>query len=222
MKTTANMGLKKPEGTDVVNIDDLNYNADIIDTEMAKKALKTDIPAAYIHPIGDGNLHVPATGTTNNGKVLTAGSTAGSETWVALPASLPANGGNSSTVGGLASSAFATSVQGTKADNALQTAQLGVTGGVAKQDDLTSHLADTITYSTTKTGLDSNSIYTEIDLKRKNGTLIMKSVLFGGTSPSYTTRTETYYAQDGTTVSSTITYTRTYDSNGNIASEVMN
>ena len=35
----------------------------------------------YSHPTGDGNLHVPATGTTNNGKVLKAGATAGSLTW---------------------------------------------------------------------------------------------------------------------------------------------
>lgn len=36
---------------------------------------------AYSHPTGDGNLHVPATSTTNDGKVLTAGGTAGSLTW---------------------------------------------------------------------------------------------------------------------------------------------
>ena len=35
----------------------------------------------YVHPTTDGNLHVPATGTTNNGKVLTAGATAGSFSW---------------------------------------------------------------------------------------------------------------------------------------------
>jgi hypothetical protein len=35
----------------------------------------------YTHPSDDGNLHVPATGTDNNGKVLTAGSTAGSLSW---------------------------------------------------------------------------------------------------------------------------------------------
>lgn len=35
----------------------------------------------YVHPTGDGNLHVPATGTTNNTKVLTAGATAGSLSW---------------------------------------------------------------------------------------------------------------------------------------------
>lgn len=35
----------------------------------------------YAHPTGDGNQHVPATGTINNGKVLKAGSTAGSAAW---------------------------------------------------------------------------------------------------------------------------------------------
>ncbi|MEN6353202.1 MAG: hypothetical protein ABFD02_07090, partial [Bacteroidales bacterium] len=35
----------------------------------------------YTHPTGDGNLHVIATSTTNSGKVLTAGATAGSLLW---------------------------------------------------------------------------------------------------------------------------------------------
>jgi len=43
----------------------------------------------YGHPGGDGNLHVPATSTTNNGKILTAGSTAGSIAWQDAPVSLP-------------------------------------------------------------------------------------------------------------------------------------
>ena len=55
------------------------------------------VGAAYKHPTGDGNHHVPATGTSNNGKVLMAGSTAGSESWQKLtksdisdfPTSLP-------------------------------------------------------------------------------------------------------------------------------------
>lgn len=38
----------------------------------------------YTHPSGDGNLHVPATGTSNNGKVLKAGATAGSLSWGTL------------------------------------------------------------------------------------------------------------------------------------------
>ncbi|MDA3943721.1 MAG: head fiber protein [Bacteroidetes bacterium] len=35
----------------------------------------------YVHPTSDGNKHVPATGTTNNTKVLKAGATAGSFSW---------------------------------------------------------------------------------------------------------------------------------------------
>lgn len=38
----------------------------------------------YNHPSGDGNLHVPSTGINNDGKVLTAGSTAGSLSWSSL------------------------------------------------------------------------------------------------------------------------------------------
>ncbi|WP_198957482.1 pyocin knob domain-containing protein [Paenibacillus selenitireducens] len=41
MKTTGNLALKKPEGTDIVNIDDLNANMDILDTEVVKKASAT-------------------------------------------------------------------------------------------------------------------------------------------------------------------------------------
>lgn len=41
---------------------------------------------AYSHPTGDGNLHVPATGSGNNGKVLKAGSTPGSLSWGSLDA----------------------------------------------------------------------------------------------------------------------------------------
>ena len=47
----------------------------------------------YSHPSGDGNLHVPATSTTNNGKYLKAGSTAGSLSWTDVDA-LPTQTGN--------------------------------------------------------------------------------------------------------------------------------
>lgn len=35
----------------------------------------------YVHPVGDGNSHVPVNGTTNNLKVLTSGNTAGAYAW---------------------------------------------------------------------------------------------------------------------------------------------
>lgn len=42
------------------------------------------ITKSYVHPTGDGNMHVPATGTSSNGKVLKAGATAGSAAWAQL------------------------------------------------------------------------------------------------------------------------------------------
>lgn len=48
MQTTVNYGLKKPEGTNVVNIDDLNDNADIIDQQLKRQTdIKTvSLPAS--------------------------------------------------------------------------------------------------------------------------------------------------------------------------------
>lgn len=40
----------------------------------------SEVPV-YTHPVSDGNLHVPATGSTSNKKVLKAGATAGSISW---------------------------------------------------------------------------------------------------------------------------------------------
>ncbi len=54
----------------------------------------------YAHPTGDGDLHVPATGTGNNGKVLMAGATAGSLSWQSIDAAgvgaVPVSGGSMS------------------------------------------------------------------------------------------------------------------------------
>ena len=54
----------------------------------------TDRNVGIYHNMEDGYLHVPATGTTNNGKVLMAGSTAGSIGWKSIdipeiPTALP-------------------------------------------------------------------------------------------------------------------------------------
>lgn len=38
----------------------------------------------YTHPTGDGNSHVPATGTTNDGRALISGATANSAAWTQL------------------------------------------------------------------------------------------------------------------------------------------
>lgn len=51
MKLTTNYGLKKPDASDIVNIDDFNYNADAIDSviktvEEVVSANKTSIQSA--------------------------------------------------------------------------------------------------------------------------------------------------------------------------------
>ncbi|MCM3316188.1 hypothetical protein M3603_05810 [Rummeliibacillus stabekisii] len=76
-------------------------------------------------------------------------------------------------------------------------------------------------YKITKSGKDSNGIFTTVQYRRKSdNTLAAKSVLSGGTSPKYTTRTLTYYGIDGTTVENTIIKTMSYDADGDLISEV--
>lgn len=78
----------------------------------------------YAHPTGDGNLHVPATGTTSSGKVLTAGATAGSLSWVAPLA-----------LGSTAGAALGTAAAGTAATAArsdhVHPVQTSVSGNAA-------------------------------------------------------------------------------------------
>jgi hypothetical protein len=71
-----------------------------------------------------------------------------------------------------------------------------------------------------KSGKDANGIFTIVEYKRSDGTLFARSVLSGGTSPQYTTRTITYYGTDGTTVLRTDTFALTYDTDGDLINEV--
>lgn len=72
-----------------------------------------------------------------------------------------------------------------------------------------------------KTNKDANGIYTTVTYRRKaDNSLYATSVLSGGTSPSYTTRTITYYESNGTTVRKTVTFTLSYDTDGVLISEV--
>ena len=108
--------------------------SDVLDEKVDDGQVLTNVPAGavftdtvYSHPAGDGNQHVPATSTTNEGKLLTAGSTAGSASWQPAPVSLPAQAGNAgsrlttdgtvaswvATVGGTTQSVTATANQTT-------------------------------------------------------------------------------------------------------------
>lgn len=63
MKTTSNLGLKKPDGTDVVDITVLNDNADKLDTEVTKLANTTE--AGRMSAADKTKLNGIATGANN-------------------------------------------------------------------------------------------------------------------------------------------------------------
>jgi hypothetical protein len=69
-----------------------------------------------------------------------------------------------------------------------------------------------------RSGKDANGIFTTVQYRRANNTLIRSSVLSGGTSPAYTTRTETLFDVDGSTVLQTLVFTLGY-TNGELTSE---
>lgn len=80
----------------------------------------------------------------------------------------------------------------------------------AKQSDVNYLNEKTGEFTMVRLNKDANDIYTEIQYKRQDGTLHKKSVLSGGTSPKYTTRTVTFYASNGTTVIETKVFALTY------------
>lgn len=68
---------------------------------------------------------------------------------------------------------------------------------------------------------DNKGVFTTVTYKRKtDNTLYAKSVLSGGISPQYTTRTVTFYDVTGVTVLATVTYTLNYDLDGDWIGEV--
>lgn len=88
-------------------------------------------------------------------------------------------------------------------------------------EKVTNDFADDAIHSTNKLNKDSNGIFTEIRHLREDGTLILKSVVSGGVSPRYTTRTETKYAKNGTTIEWTKSYSLSYDVDDELISEVI-
>ena len=69
MKNTTNYGLKKPDGTDAVDIAIINQNMDTIDARMKSNATQIDDLKNNKANTSHGN-HVPATQTANNKKFL--------------------------------------------------------------------------------------------------------------------------------------------------------
>ncbi|TGE37633.1 hypothetical protein E4K67_12925 [Desulfosporosinus fructosivorans] len=62
MQTTVNLGLKKPEGTDVVNIQDFNDNADLLDNYAAATAILIGTKASIASPALTGTPTAPTAG----------------------------------------------------------------------------------------------------------------------------------------------------------------
>lgn len=93
------------------------------------------------------------------------------------------------------------------------------------EQTLTTHEADDIKHNisvkVSKTNKDANGIFTTVEYRRKSdNTLYQKSILSGGTSPNYSTRTITYYGTDGTTIVKTETFSISYDADDDFISEV--
>jgi hypothetical protein len=69
--------------TDKTKLDGVSTNAKKVAQSVTNGNILIDDvqTVVYTHPSGDGNLHVPATGTGSNGKFLKSGTTAGSISW---------------------------------------------------------------------------------------------------------------------------------------------
>lgn len=71
-------------GVDAGNVSEDAEHRFMTDAERTKLAGIATGANKYTHPNGDGSKHVPATGTSSNGKFLKAGATAGAMAWSSL------------------------------------------------------------------------------------------------------------------------------------------
>lgn len=269
MKTTTNYGFKQPEGTDIVNIDDISDNFGSVDTEIKKandkvvshegkggtvhadvtittsgfmsasdktklngiatgaqtnqnavqsiqvvtptgtvvgtataasttdtiqlkegnnidiavsgKVVTVNNTYSYTHPTGDGNLHVPATGTTNSGKVLKAGATAGSLSWGtlthtdvgALPTSHEGQGGSvhaeaTTSAAGFMSAADKTKLNGiaagaNKVESSTTNGNIKVNG---TETNVYTHPTGTNPHGATKADIGLSNVTNDSQVKR--------------------------------------------------------
>ncbi|MOA48906.1 hypothetical protein D3C78_1717190 [compost metagenome] len=65
---------------------------------------------------------------------------------------------------------------------------------------------------------DENGIFLRMDYFSKDNLLLKTSILSGGVSPTYSTRTDTYYDREGNIID-TVERTLLYDSDGDIVGE---
>lgn len=85
--------------------------------------------------------------------------------------------------------------------------------------DTEKELANYNEYSSVK---DANGIFTVVEYKRSDSTVYMKSTLSNAdANGNYQTNTWEYFDIDGVTLLKTLTWTITYDVDGNIVSKVV-
>lgn len=145
---------------------------------------------AYVHPTGDGNLHVPVTSTTHEGDVLTAGATAGSFAWASVSAASISNdayaaGWNSvvdvapsknaiydimETKAPINNPTFTGTVSGTFSGNLTGTATSSATVTAASQPSIT-----TLSNVTTLNGMSITSGNRQIVFNQTNGLISIKA-----------------------------------------------
>lgn len=156
MQTTANYGLKKPEGNDTVDIDVINGNMDTIDMKLKN------------------------------------------------------NADNIGVLDEKFSSQFA--------DN---TKQLGeINSNIIDLKQFQTICGAYVNGAFVEGSSDSCDKFTVVQVKRLDGTLALESILSGGTAPNYATRTEKYYASNGTTILNTIAFNRSYTTKNKLYKEV--
>ena len=95
--------------------------------------------------------------------------------------------------------------------------QTGLSTTVADHDNKISILS--ANYNTYDSNIDSNGVYTVVDYKRNDGTLYMKSTLSNQSGINYLTDTWQFYNGLGTIVTSTKTWTLSYNANGVITTK---
>ena len=104
MLQTSNYSLNKPEQTDVVNIDDINGNMDIIDAEIKKvndKKVEKESGKGLSSNDYTATEKSKLAGIAEKANNYVHPGTHPASMITGLPTSLPANGGNAATVGGL-------------------------------------------------------------------------------------------------------------------------
>lgn len=85
-------------------------------------------------------------------------------------------------------------------------------------EDITTYMANYMSYASAKV----EDVYTVVDFKRADNTLYLKSTLSNpDTNGYFQTCTLNYYDNVGTTIINTVTWTFTYDTDGNIITKVV-